>query len=353
MTRRLRAAAVFTLAACALLSGCGKKEAERTADAGVPGDTTARAGARPQIPTVHLQMTGLILIVPSATGSVDSVDVYLPKAGGHTAWLGFGMTADSTKYAQTLCERGTYGDAARAAKICYVDQDKWDLQPLGQGGTGSISLPAGVLNVTDLSGGEHKAHKPWIPNDHRTHFVLRSGKPGNSANSVCRLASWWITPGTAGGGQGTARKENLVNMLDWEITNLSDLTLEFKSKQGDTLTVSLPPPAQNRIDLLLAHVPTGELKDLPPGSATTPLPTPPDTATDFGYYYSLIRKRVGSGTEEVPSGVRRRPLPEQPARLSTDACPAGITRLVDGKSSRTPAALGTYACIVGSATPGP
>jgi hypothetical protein len=141
-------------------------------------------------------------------------------------------------------------------------------------------------------------------------------------------------------------------MLDWEITNLSNLTLEFKSKQGQTLTVPLPPPAQNRIDLLLAHVPTGELKDLPPGSAGTP-PTPPNEATDFGTYYSLIRKPVGSSTEPVPADVRRRPNPHQPEEMAGKPCRVAITKLVNDEAKRIPSALGTYACIVGSATPGP
>jgi|GEM_PF-2651578 len=360
--------ALGTLATCALLSGCAGDAGETQTL--IPERLAADADA-----TVVIHMTGLLLVVPPAQDG-GRTQVLLPTIAEHAGWLGFGVAGDEP-YVSRLCLADAHGLRAIQAGICYVDLDEWSLQPFGEGGPptpATHTLPSGVLDATEASGGEHRVQFASLGSDLRARVVFDAGQVGGH----CSLASWSVDAVNA---QGVPQRRDslpLINVLDWEIRSPTARTLVFVSRSDvETITVPLPAPGPDgRIELLLAHTPLEDLQDLPPALPDAPA-APADTAYHFAAFYDLLRDPA-TGAEPPPS---HRPLPHTPTRLSPRACEVRITTpprqvvlerlpftsnlgLVGGfrwfrpaaghdakeqRASTAVAGIKTYGCVVGSA----
>jgi hypothetical protein len=343
---------LFSSVTCALLLGCGGDAPGSTTSTG----TTVAGGAGSNTNNrLVIHMTGLLLMVP-ANNQNEPVNLLLPKDSSHTSWLGFGMEGD-TSYAPFLCvgdsqglrarRSDLIGDSARAAGICYVDLDSFTVSPLGRGGspptnTGN-TFPPGLVNVTSLSGWEHMVDLDSIAGDYRSRLVFLTGQPDTT---FCTLGNWRVIPVTSQGNPRPARRDDLVNGLSWEITGGQIDSLEFIRKNtGSQSPVRVALPVNNRKrEILVAHVPTNELYHLPPGKAPAPIPqSAPDSVSHFKAYYNLLRSRGG------PPPESRRPVPREPRNLRTRPCGASIS-VASGRGDKGRLAVGTYACVMASAT---
>jgi hypothetical protein len=303
------------IAGCLLLSACAADAPG--AHALIP-ERSAAAQA-----TVVVHMSGLMLVVPPGQDG-GRTHVLLPAAAGHAARLGFGITGDEP-YVQRLCLTDeAHGLPAIRAGVCYVDLERWALQPFGDGGPptpAANTLPAGVLNAAEVSGGEYRVDLASLGSELRAQVALTAGQVGGQ----CSLASWIVEPVEAAGGPRRRELLPLANVLSWEIRNPAAAELVFRSRSGpETVTVPLPPPAANgKIEILLSHGPLDELDDLPPAIPARPAAAP-DTAYHFGAYYDLLRG-PGTGGKPMAPGSPNRRLPHTPSALSPRACDVRIT----------------------------
>lgn len=271
-------------------NGSDSREVEVVSDSVDPSATITTVPASSV--KLMVQMTGLLLVVPRASGTVD---VLLPSKGDHVAWMGFGMGSDSSVYANSLCDdTRSHSKQARSAGICYVDLKNWTLNAVGTGGNQvpnvGDSLPPELVNVTYLSGNRHKART-----SNARRIELAAGVPGAD---VCKLATWKVAPYG-----GNTSPQELINRLDWEITGGFQTTLSFTSTAG-SYNVSLPPPdSAGKIYILLAHVHNSDLGTLPPASSTTMSSN--TGASHFDAYYTLLDDPQTSA-HDPPMGDRRR-----------------------------------------------
>ena len=301
------------IASCLMLSACA-------ADA--PG-THALIPERSIAPeaTVVVHISGLLMVVPPRQDG-GRTHVLLPAAPGHAARLGFGIAGDEA-FVQRLCVTDeAHGLPAIRAGVCYVDLERWSLQPFGDGGPptpAANTLPAGVLNASDASGGDYRVDVAALGGELRAQVALTAGEVGGQ----CSLASWIVERVDAAGGPRPREVLPLINVLSWEIRNPAATELVFRSRSGpETVTVPLPAPAPNgKIEILLSHIPLEELNDLPPA-----IPGPPamsgDTAYHFAAYYNLLRN---AGGDLLPTNSPNRRLPHTPSQLSPYACDLRIT----------------------------
>lgn len=300
------------IAGCLLLSACA-------ADAsGAHALIPERAVAAEATVVVHL--SGLLMVIPPQQDG-GRTHVLLPAAPGHVARMGFGIAGDEA-FVQRLCMTDeTHGLPAIRAGVCYVDMERWALQPLGDGGPpppAVNTLPAGLLSASDAAGGEYRVDVAAVGGDLRAQVALTAGEVGGQ----CSLASWVVDKVDAAGAPRPREVLPLVNVLSWEIRNPAATELVFHSRSGpETVTVPLPAPAPNgKIEILLTHVPFEELADLPPAMPATLAPAP-DTAYHFAALYDLLRK---DGERLAPDSPRRR-LPHTPSQLSPHSCDVRIT----------------------------
>jgi hypothetical protein len=301
-------------ALCVLLGGCGADQRGGPLLNSLP--STAET-------SVVVHMSGLLLVVPPGQDG-GQTNVLMPTMPDHAAWLGFGIAGDEPFVSRLCLADATYGQPAIRAGICYVDLDLWSLQPFGAGGQptpASNTLPAGVLNVTEGSGGGYRVHVPSLGGDLRAQVVFGAGEAGGH----CSLASWIYEPVNA---QGVVQRRDslpLINVLDWEIRNPAVHALVFRSRSGpDSISVPLPAPdANGKIELLLTHIPIEDLEELPPARSSAP-EVPADTAYHFDAFYDLLRDGSVDG-EPIPRNSPRRPLPHTPTALSAGSCEVGIT----------------------------
>jgi hypothetical protein len=301
------------IASCLMLSACA-------ADA--PG-THALIPERSIAPeaTVVVHISGLLMVVPPRQDG-GRTHVLLPAAPGHAARLGFGIAGDEA-FVQRLCVTDeAHGLPAIRAGVCYVDLERWSLQPFGDGGPptpAANTLPAGVLNASDASGGDYRVDVAALGGELRAQVALTAGEVGGQ----CSLASWIVERVDAAGGPRPREVLPLINVLSWEIRNPAATELVFRSRSGpETVTVPLPAPAPNgKIEILLSHIPLEELNDLPPAVPATPAPTQADTAYHFDAYYDLLR----NVEETLAPGSTRRRLPHTPSQLSSRGCDVRIT----------------------------
>lgn len=354
--RRGMLSVVFAVS-CTSAWGCG---GEQGAGAGATADSIAPSPSGPAAasmaaPNLVVQMTGLLLVVPPATGTGD-VQILLPKEEDHVAWLGFGMGSDAANYSSALCDT-TRPHAAHAVKegICYVDLTKWEVGALGTGGVGSEVknlLPPELVSVTELSGGHHRANP--AADGRRAKVLLSAGAPGDT----CKLARWTLRPYG-----GTARDQELINRLDWRIPNAPS-RLVFTSATGSH-TVTLPGPDNNgHVYILLAHVPRADLSSLPPTGSTGGVSTG-GNASHFAAFYDLLDDPTTPSTIDPP-GTDRRRTPVL-IRGRTQRCPVLMTKpapepaldsvaLPDGQRqprslSKRYRSLTTYGCVLTQAEP--
>ncbi|HEU4885635.1 MAG TPA: hypothetical protein VFT45_25545 [Longimicrobium sp.] len=303
------------------------------------GDVTVAlpAASGPQVTatsTVVFQITGLAMIVPPLLAG-DDVHVVLPKpkgVGDHAALLGFGIPREHPVF-DDLCVGGDFGKRARRAGICYVDLTRWTLGSFGGGGQPptTTNLPpverSGLLNVTVLAGGLHRVYLPRANDSRRAGVAFRSGELGPS----CKLARWRYRPVDATG----TREDSLANVVTWRVGNLVSPQLVF-TRKSRKVTVDLLPGVTG---VLLAHVPTGDRKDLPPGRRTQP---GGGTKAHFNPYYDLLSRSAATGTG-IPNETKRRP-PLQLVGARDTACEVVITT-ISGRS-KGERSVATYACMV-------
>jgi hypothetical protein len=300
------------IAGCLVLSSCAADAPG--AHALVPERSVAAEA------TVVVHMSGLLLVVPPRQDG-GRTHVLLPAAPGHAARLGFGVAGDEPFVHRLCLTDEAHGLPAIRAGVCYVDLERWALEPFGDGGPPTLvanALPAGVLNASDVSGGTHRVELASLGNEVRAQVALTAGQVGGQ----CSLASWVVEPVDE---TGAVRREvlPLVNVLSWEIRNPAATELVFRSRSGpETITVPLPAPAANgKIEILLSHVPLDELDDLPPAIPGPPA-APTDTAYHFGAFYDLLRNADG---EPLAANSPRRRLPHTPSQRSPYSCDVRIT----------------------------
>jgi hypothetical protein len=312
---------------------------------------------------VVVHITGLALVVPPHDNQT-AMHVLLPVVppGGvaqHVAVLGFGIGSDSS-FAHRLCLNDlVFGQPARKAGICYVDLDRWSLDPFGSGGQPSppdTRLPGGLVDVTRLAGGNHRVLIPMLDDHIRSDLVFVAGAPGDS----CALARWTFEAVNAVGQVQREERQPLLNVVDWVIRSplRRELVFRLKTNPNSTIVAPLPnPDANGAIELVLAHVPTADLLDLPPSTAG--LGDLPDFADHFDVYYDLLR--VPGNPAPIPPASTRRRLPHSPVPLTNAACVVGITRTVAtlretmklhvapalhiAPALQVDTSLGTYACM--------
>jgi hypothetical protein len=339
--RGTRAIGVFLVSV--LLSGCqadDRNAKSRNRDSTTMGVNKTDGGAGT---VIVLHMTGLLLVIPQNGGETQ---ILFPKSEElHYARLGVGLDPAVTDTTGGLCVNDSvYENHPLEDGICYVDLKLWKLDAIGAGGqqpSSSHRMPSGLLNVTTLSGGRYRIHKPAELGLIDAEVRLLSGWP---RPEPCRLADWqYSIMSHADEHQFTGRMA-LINVLDWQIQNPNSSHLRFKK---DTIirTVPLTMPETGPIRLILAHVPADDLRDLPPNQADTPN-DPPDSIAHFDAYYDVLR-RPTIDVQGLPKPSPRRQLPREPTILK-DSCDVGITTPINRLFE--PGAVGTYACVMATAS---
>lgn len=321
-----------------------------TGCAGPPAETPPAARAvvpARAIEAITIHITGLVVVVPSdsATGATRLLLPHVAPSDSHVALLGFGIDRAHPD-ANSLCERDGFSSDPLAVGMCYVDLDEWQVQPLGAGGqprTAGAQLPQGLVNLTALSGSEHKAPPGQVPTNRRTEVVLLSGW---ADGDHCSLARWQVDWFDTAGNVKQSEPRDLINVLRWTIRDPQETVLRFTN--GNT-SITLPIHTENgRADLILAHIPPGDRAHLPPGSASAPSGTL-TAAEHIRAAYSLLTKREGPIHTTLPQGSPRRSIPQSGVPSGKGPCPVSITSPVVGL--REERAVATYACIVTAADP--
>jgi hypothetical protein len=332
------------IAACVLLSACGGAE-EKGGAASTSTDTTPPPIATTNTYDVVIQMTGLLLIVPPEKAT-DPVQIYFPRAVGHSALFGFAVPQGDTVPPRFCDNTGTKADTK---DICYVDLAVWALQPFGDGGTlPTITLTqypgvdtTGLVNVTHLSGGRYKAFHQRALAQSDASVTLLSGQLGGVP---CKLAKWHARVHHETGSPGDSLTDSLSNVVYWGIPGLDSARaqLVFISRNPtqthpDTVIVRLP---EGDTRLLLAHIPVGDRARLPPDSANT-VTIPTSNKADFEPFYDLLSMSNTPGSE-LPQDTLRRSMPTLRGGRKT-SCPITLqsgAQIIDEFGS-----MATYACI--------
>jgi hypothetical protein len=304
-----RAVAVFPFFYCILIAGC--REQAGSPSAGV---------------SLTIQMTGLLLMVPpKSSGGVTHV--LAPQMWEHYNLVGF----HSPQNTPGLC--AMYNDDR---DICYVKMDGWMLDSIGaitSGYTDRQSLPAGVLNLTHLSGGD-QVDLGRAMRESRSVIRLYSGK----VTKICSLAYWRYDPV----GQPRPKRRRLANRVDWRIPNLNSdsLVLVFRGLNDTTRhAVTLKPNARRQIELLVVHVPVTDTNGLfsAPGKQAMIDPED-DLKPHFNAFYGLMN----------PAARTQRPVPDRPWRFRR-VCPITILDLSRDTKSEVHPGTRTQSCITASA----
>jgi hypothetical protein len=342
---RLGRIAYSLLAASVLLSACGGGEG------GAEGGEAERSvktdsGGSSVTSDIYVQMTGLALLVPPDTVG-GALDVYLPKArgGGHRALLGFAVPT-GYNVPPGLCH--PMGPGTDTTKFCYVNLAQWTLEPFGGGGSPRTqprdSFPpvgiSGLLNVTELSGGEYRVFPGVATGRSERKVTFVSGQLVDSL--ACKLAEWTVRHMNAGGTQQSVGRDSLSNVAVWAMTGLDSASARLVFTRGGGQPVTVPLPA-GQTWLLLAHIHQSELAHLPPNTATSV--TKRDTA-DFEPFYDLL-SRSNQLADTMHHKIAHRSRPDSASGVST---PCRV-RLLTGEDKRIdPSTTGTnsmatYACI--------
>ena len=316
-------------AASGILAGCGGDAEKPSQDPRRRTSTSATAGQT----KVVIQMTGSVLVVPPAAAG-GATSILLPSTRGmersHIAWFGFGLAPEHPLRTR-LCV--THPEAKKEG-ICYVNLDQWSVDSIGAGGSPSTTTAAafrsGLMNLTRESGNTHKVNLGELDDQIRSQFVFMAGQPGDS----CSLGKWTFPNQNQG-----LDSVNLVNVLHWHIEQPQNtLVLRFRLKSNPHTVVSATVHAESgEIALLIAHVPIGERRDLPPYKATqVSQPSGTVSAEHFHSFYDLLRL--------PPSPNRRIPKLKRP--ITNQACSVTITTSTLTKfQNKSYAGLKTHACM--------
>jgi hypothetical protein len=278
--------------------------------------------------TVVLHMTGMLLLVPNRI----SMDVLMPRHPGHKARLGFGFNLQMN-LPTGLCDDSGFIDPKPTTKfICYVDLEKWSVDPIGSGGQPSpadVTVPRGVLNLTRLW--QYYLGPTVHPGEARAKVKLVSG----SAGETCRGARWKVRPFSSPGGPHPMVEDTFVNVLNWTVEDLDGLQLTFRRK-GRAHVIQFP--AADQIDLVLAHVRTGQLRELPPNDQMSSQ-TVSDVIADVEPYFGLVDR-----SPELQATHRR---PSTPRHYQD--CRISITRPAPLGDSVVAASPRTFSCMLATA----
>jgi hypothetical protein len=275
-------------------------------------------------------MTGLLMVVPrNQSGRGTEVLLPIPDVP-HIAVIGFGIAENDT----TLCNQPLEDG------ICYVNLDKWSLEPIGAGGAPSnVQPPRGLVNVTRGAGGGN-VQFPSVDARSRRRITLLSGA---AEQKPCSLGEWRYDPA----GEGAAEVFPLVNVLYWDIQHQQNNPpkLTFKPKSASDTVKSLPllSDGNNEVHVLIAHIPESEKGQLPPNEQSD-LPTPPDTGATpahFDHFYDLLHPTP-----------QNRPLPSFVASTAVRPCPVKISTVIGNRFIDQPASLATYSCVMASGDEG-
>lgn len=324
----------FTVAAVlTALLGCEQVENPPQSDSPSP-TRTAKADSLDLV----VQMTGLMLLVPPNPAS-SRTDVLMPRsAPAHSALLGIGIADTSIR----IC------GAKRHDGLCYVDLDRWTLEPIGNPGTADggddIKVPVRMMNLSVAAGGRYRTN-PDRPNaDVVRRVTFLSGQLGSD---TCSLARWKHRPFSPNGNVMSSRDGGLYNRLSWLIRvpadSLPKLTFVDVRTRTDTVEVPLEGVNGDRIMILLAHVPEAEVGSLPPGTQGT-AGKPPNELRHIRYLFPLLREN-GTG-QPVPPG--RYVYPHAPVRTGLARCSATVTRAGKraAEAPQASAGLSTYSCVI-------
>lgn len=348
MRSKIGKAAAALLAGCTLLAGCGSggdggDEAQK--DTG--GAVQVRVATDSTKSTVFVQMTGLLLIVPPTTG--NELKVYLPRnVGGHAARLGFAVPQGVT-LPTNFCDNG--GTAAHPDTICYVNLKHWTLAPVGAGGSPATTTLAGMppvstsglLSLTEISGGDYRVFPTHAGKKSHPPVTFLSGQLVDSL--ACKLAEWTYTPVDQQGMPQPAQTHRLANVLVWEMMALDTPSLVFERQGQSAVRVPLPP---GETWLLLAHIPAGELRHLPPGEADSVISS---THADLHPLYDVLG-RSNSEADSLQRGSMHRRIP---GLVAGDTVPCRVVLSSMGQKSRDKdgiKSMATYACMPGSGSGG-
>lgn len=331
------AAAVCALLASALLSACG---VERDAAPGERADpnATVRASSDGQPVSLVVQMTGLLLLVPTDSG----LKVLMPKLAGHDAFIGY------KKANSTGCWR--YDDAR---DICYQNMEGWELDPIGMkvGNKPATS----TLNLTSGTGKGIKVKKT----DDRLHSALAFG-PGVESDT-CSVAEWTYHAV----GQDAHSKVELINTMNWRVENAGSNGIVLRrTKLDSTISQELGTPLveNGEIQLLVMHLTNAETTAF---FKSTGVPHPsPAIAAMPGNEAAIIKAHFDAFYRlmELEEGDNRRRYPVR-VKDSVAVCPITVLGLKDvfpghadttalGPKGRRPqAGPVTYSCVMTSALP--
>jgi hypothetical protein len=262
------------------------------------GERTTSAAEGPDIVVFH--MTGLLLVVPPRSGGF-SLDVLMPYVSDHAARLGIGVAKVDPNRPADFCNDEGFPSPPSKEGICYVDLGAWILEPFGTGTPAPpiAKLPAGLLNVTRLSGGDHGTIGTTAQQPVAAHVQFPSGR----AAAPCRLASW----AHKRAGALFASRDALVNVMEWRVIAPTTRELVFRHKQrGDVFRVPLP-ARRGRIELVLAHIPRTSLVELPhekrEGESAPTSPSPQETTAEhFRAFYGMLQDE-----SSIPLDKRRVP----------------------------------------------
>ena len=346
--RRTALAAGISLLVCAVLSAC------REENQPAPGQVSA---LQVEPVTMVIQMTGLLLILPPKQSGGET-HILMPRKAGHRGYIGFRQ--------ETPAGCNEPGDIYRPdLQICYISMDGWSLAPVGVTGGSNPTIPRGVLNLTRGSGGQ-TVDTTSAKNQIRSLITLASGRVTDS----CGVANWTFDPV---GEQGPEKVE-LVNVLEWQIPNLSSETLALVLRRRNPGSpaerhVTLHANEGREIELLILHVTkdeadefTGESRrsasDVP--ADTSPIPAldrqeEDSTAAERVFHQSrsaAVRAHFNAFYEVVQSPHTRRRMPTRPRRTQK-VCPITVLNLEELFEDDTHQSfwwgIRTYTCIMASA----
>jgi hypothetical protein len=346
MYSRMRPAAAVCAALLAfpLLAACGG--GSETEDQ-PPTTTTAAAQIEPV--NMVIQMTGVLLLVPDKQ-SGGPTQVILPvMSDDHRAYIAFTQKKPTTQ----TCE---VPDAKR--DICYTSLDGWSLEGIGIATAGTSRLPRGAVNLSRGSVGT--VDTVQARSKIRSQLTLLSG----SATDSCGLATWTFDPV----GNLPPEKIRLINVLEWQIPNLTSESLELVlhrrgSGSPEIKRLTLHANDAREIELLIFHLPlkdantlTGLSLPIGPVASRAPTPAAAHAPGRHSIRSAALRKHMNAFYDVmgVPSAGTRR-IPTRPAVVQR-VCPITILDLNpedDGGMGLAGRRTGvsTFSCVMASADP--
>jgi hypothetical protein len=333
---RPAAAVCAALLVSVLLSACGVEEGGAPGERAEPS-TTVKTTGNGQPVSLVVQMTGLLLLVPSDSG----LEVLMPKLAGHDAFIGF-KAADGTG-----CWRW---DEKRS--ICYQNMETWELDPIGMR---AGNKPAtSTLNLTSGTGKGIKVKRT----EDRLHSALALG-PGVESDT-CSVAEWTYHAV----GQDAQSKVELINVMKWRVDNAGTNSIVLTRTKLDRSIISqefaAPVMENGEIQLLVMHITEAETKAFFQ-STGVPHPAPAIAAMPhneaaiikkhFDAFYHLMELEEGDRRRYPKVVQERKACPITILGLGNAFAGHADTTAFGPKGRRPQAGPVTYSCVMTSAEP--